>query len=441
MQIHIRRGLNVPFIGQPSGPIKPLPRFETQALDLSQIRDVKWVTLKEEGETVKIGESLVYDKRCERHGVSPASGTITKIVRGEKRRLESIIIERGKEDVFYERPALKLDKELSREKLVEALRLSGLLLHIKMRPADILANPKDIPRSIFIQAVDTTPFSPPIEHHLRDNKSAFLKGIEVLKRLTDGRVHLVHAPFDRSLFGDIDVTRHEVSGPHPAGLPSFHIARIDPIRSRSCRVWTAFITDVITIGHFVESGRYHTQIVVGVGGEGASQPGYYSTLKGAPLSAFTASLPTGNRLIKGDPLTGQQAGLDGHLGLQDRVVSILKEKVEERKLLSFFRWSLGKYSFTRNYFSSEKVSLDTNQHGEERPFVDGSIYDKVMPLPISTTHLVKAILSGDFERAEALGLLEVAPEDFALPSFVCPSKIDMISILKKAFSQYSQQYL
>lgn len=448
MRYIVKKGCDIPLKGTPAGPVQNLLKPKQISLNLDPFEMIRFKLLVKPGDSVKIGEPLVENKSIPgQFFVSPASGTIAEIRRGLKRRLLDIVIDLDSEENYFEHPLI--NERSSREEILDFFMRSGLFPHIRMRPFDLIASPKFLPRAIFVRAIETLPFTPAAEMQVEGHDAYFQAGLDVLSKLSE-KVHLVFSEGSSSqAFIDAKgVDKHTIRGPHPAGSSSLHIHLIAPIKSPEDYVWTLSTVDVITVGKMAREGRYFTDRIFGIGGEGIAtgKTGYFKGRMGYPLSKLlegrTISSPC--RLISGDPLTGNEAHKEDFIGFYQTVFSSIPENFT-REAFHFLRPGLKKYTATRAYASGhrkppeEGFSFTTNQHGEERPFIDGAVYDRVMPMRIPTMHLVKAILSEDFDLAVQLGLLEVTGDDFALPTFICPSKIEMIQIVNEGLHRYSKE--
>lgn len=458
--IKIKKGLDIPILGKPSGQVKPLKfsgqsrpgDFKTIALNLSEFEDLRFSLLVKVNDIVKIGDPLAEDRSTlGRAFVSPAAGTVIEIRRGLKRSLIDIIIEVAPQETIKKFEPLDPAKA-SQQEIIERWLLGGGFSRIRIRPFDLLAKPSPSPRSIFIKAVESLPFYPPAEFQVQGHETLFQAGINGLKRLTAGPIHLVSQQ-DSSFFKQFNnVVHHSVVGPHPSANVSLHIQEIDPILSASDVIWTLNAHDVVVLGSLLIKGEYFTERVIGIGGPACvpDQTGYFKTREGMPIEALIVGrLPHGDktlRIISGDVLTGTKVDSDDYLGFNDYALVILQEN-NERELLHFFRLGTNKFTNSRGYLSSlfnrskQLFDFNTNQHGEERPIMDSSQYDKVMPFDIPTVPLVKAVMAEDYDLAEQLGLLTVVPEDFALPTFVDPSKIEMDEIIKKGLKAHAKDVL
>lgn len=243
-----------------------------------------------------------------------------------------------------------------------------------------------------------------------------------------------------------DVQKHTTEGPHPVSQPSLHISAIHPIKENTQSVWTLTVHDVIAVGRLLKEGRYEDRRVIAIAGEGIpeNKRGYFRIPRGFPIRELIRGRCEDDRarLISGDPLMGTKVECGGYMKFFDSTFCVLPEAEGKRRFCHFIRPGTKSYTSTKTYFrKKDSYSFTTLQHGEERAFVDGAIYDRVSPLGIPIMHLVKALLAEDFELAKSLGILGVSPEDFSLPSFICPSKIEMPEIVRQGLRAYAEQYL
>lgn len=459
--IKITRGLDIPIKGKPegtpkllvaSGDARALTTPTHLALDLHAFDEIRFKLLIHVGDQVKLGQPLVEDKTTPgRFFVSPAGGIVREIRRGLKRRLLDIVIEVTGEEEIERKPAFNL-ADASREALIEHLMQNGLFARIRQRPFNFLANPHKVPRSIFIKAVESAPFVPPAEMQVAGYEREFQEGLRALSKLTDGKVHLVYRKDTPSrLFSEAKgVEKHTVEGPHPISHLSLHIQKIDPIRSAEDVIWTLDAHTVVAIGYLLLRGQYLVDRVVSIAGPGIieGKTGYFKVREGFPIAALIAGRVAKGpvRLISGNPLTGRKVESEDYLDYTDYCLCAIPENTK-REFLHFFRLGANKYTFSGTYLSGHldhthrEYDFTTSLHGEHRPFIDSTLYDEVMPLSIPTMHLVKALLAEDYDLAAELGLLEVDSEDFALPAFVDPSKIEMPDIVRQGLRRYAADML
>lgn len=459
--IKISKGLDIPIKGKPQGEIQTLhssgssiPTAPKQlALNVTAFEGVKFKVLVNVGETVKIGQPLLEDKSSPgRMFCSPAAGVVAEVRRGHRRVIKSIVIDVAAHEEHYRTEHASLEKSSAAE-LIEAFKLAGIFAHIRVRPFNRLADPSKQPRSIFVKALESAPFAPPAELQVLGHEKEFQIGLDALAKLTSGPVHLIYRKDSPcSAFTEAkNVQRHTAEGPHPIGTASVHIQYLDPIKSTEDVIWTVDVHDVIAIGHFISTGHYLIERVISIAGPGIlpDRVGYYRVREGMPVAALVSGrLPVEDsvRLISGDPLMGQKVEADDFLGFDHFVFCAIPEN-NHREFLHFFGVGKEKYSFSKAYLSGHlnnthrEYDFTTNQHGEHRAFIDSTLYDEVMPLPISTMTLVKAVMAEDYDLAAQLGLMTVDSEDFALPTFVCQSKIEMSEIIKEGLRQYAHDVL
>lgn len=452
VDIKVKKGLKIPIEGGPTGAIQNLIHPHCVALNLQPFNDLAFRLLVKPGDVVKIGTPLVEDKQCPgRFFVSPAAGLVKDILRGEKRRPHNIVIELSRREEHETFPELHLET-VSRPDLISYLLRGGLFSYIRSRPFNLLANPEKSPRSIFVKALESAPFSVCAKMQLEGHEQAFAVGLKALKKLTDGPVHLVHRKNStcRSFTEAEGVVKHTAEGPHPVSNASLHIHLIDPIQKPEDVVWTVSALDVVRVGHLIQHRRIHNERVISIAGSSIlpDKRGYYRVRDGTPVSHLIADrLSTGfHRLISGDVLMGDKVEPDAYLGFYHTAFCAIPESYD-REFLHFFRLGLGKYTASGAYVTGHldntdrKYRFNTSLHGEHRAFVTNVPYDRVMPMRIPTLSLVKAVMAEDFEQAVELGLLEVDSEDFALATFVCPSKIEMTEIMRKGLRDYAAEVL
>ncbi|HNR43367.1 MAG TPA: Na(+)-translocating NADH-quinone reductase subunit A, partial [Bacteroidales bacterium] len=381
---------------------------------------------------------LFHDKhRPEIIYTSPVNGRVVSIERGERRKILEVVIEkRGNEAIDFGKTR---HEEITEERVKESLLASGLWPIIRQRPYHIVANPHDIPKSVFVTGFDSSPLSPDYDFILENsNISHYRTGLYALSKLANGRINLVlkEKSGAGSYFSDIPgIEIHYFSGPHPSGNPGIHIHHIDPVNKGEV-VWFANLQDVSILGRLLEEGIYKPEKIVALTGSEVINPQYYRILSGGSVASFVADnvRPGNNRYISGNVLTGTRIRSDGYLGYYDSQVTV----IPEGNYHEFFGWAtpgIGKFSFSRTFLSSlfprKEYRLDTNLHGGERAFVVTGQYEKVLPMDIYPMQLLKAILAEDIEMMENLGIYEVAEEDLALCEYLCPSKIEIQSIVRK----------
>ena len=387
------------------------------------------------GDQVKKGQGLFADKKNE--GViftAPASGTISAIHRGAKRVLQSVVIDvaDGEEETFAAYAPTELSS-ISREKVEENLVQSGLWTALRTRPFSRVPALGSEPNSIFVTAMDTNPLAVDPAVVIKEESVAFQQGLDVLSNLSK-KVWLCKAS-GASIGGNGIAEEVEFSGPHPAGLAGTHIHTLDPV-SATKMVWTINYQDVIAVGKLFTTGKLVTDRVVSLAGPQVTNPRLVRTQLGASTDELVAGqLESGeNRVISGSVLSGSAAhGPYAFLGRYHLQVSVLQEG-RERFMFEFFRPGVDKYSVMNAFISalsrSKLFSFTTTSNGSPRGMVPIGSYEKIMPLDILPTQLLRALIVGDTESAQELGCLELDEEDVALCTYVCPGKYEYGPILR-----------
>ena len=432
--------MNVPIDGAPQQTIDYGAPVRNAGLVGDDYVGLKPALAVREGDRVKLGQLLFEDKK--NPGVrytSPGCGSVVSINRGAKRKFESIQIELDGDDeeefAAYEHADLRT---LSRQQVVDNLVASGLWISLRTRPYGKVPSPATTPHSIFVTAIDTSPLAADPAVIIAENRDSFADGLHVAARLTEGTLFLCASPVANLPGGDIERVRvEEFDGPHPAGLPGTHIHLLDPVSDKKT-VWYLNYQDVIAIGKLFRTGRLDVQRIVALGGPGVAKPRLLRTRLGADLEALTAGELSGGevRIISGSVLCGRQScGTRRFLGRYHLQACCLAEG----RRREFFGWAAPgwkKYS-TKPVFASaifgnrRKYGFTTSLAGEPRAMVPIGMYEKVMPLDILPTFLLRALIVGDTAQAQALGCLELEEEDLGLCTFVCPGKYDYGTILRE----------
>ncbi|WP_347290828.1 Na(+)-translocating NADH-quinone reductase subunit A [Kluyvera georgiana] len=445
--IKITKGLDLPIAGLPDQ-----QRIDDVAVTRVAVKGEEYNGLRpsmavKEGDRVVKGQLLFEDKKIP--GVrftAPASGTVSAIHRGERRVLQSVVIDvEGDESLnFTAYPADEL-ATLPRDVVVTQLVESGLWTAMRTRPFSKTPAPGSVPAAIFVTAMDTNPLSADPQPIILAQREAFNAGLTVLTRLTDGKVHVCQNSGGK-LGGHPQgqVTFNQFTGPHPAGLVGTHIHFLEPV-SLQKQVWHLNYQDVIAYGKLFLDGVIWTERVIALGGPQVKHPRLLRTCLGADLNALLAGeLHEGeNRILSGSVLNGTQAsGPHAFLGRFHLQVSVLKEG-REKELLGWVTPGRDKFSITRTtlgHFLKKKLfNLSTDTHGGERAMVPIGNYERVMPLDILPTMLLRDLLAGDTDSAQALGCLELDEEDLALCTYVCPGKYEYGPVLRRVLTQIEQE--
>lgn len=434
--IKITKGLDIKLKGAASktlSEVKPV----TFAIKPTDFIGVFPRLLIKEGDDVQSGTPLFHDKyREDIVFTAPHAGKILEIKRGDKRALLEIRIEAN-----YLNPQINFGtaspEALSRGEITEKLLQSGLWTLIRQRPYNIIANPLTIPKAIVISAFDTAPLAPDYDFIIKGRGADFQAGLNALKGLTEGKVHLNVGPNTAApeFLNAKNVEITTFKGPHPASNPGIQIHHIDPINKGEV-VWVVGVQDVATIGHLFNNGVISSEVIVALAGSEVLRPQYFRTIRGGCIKKMVESNITHDdlRYISGNVLTGTQVRPDGYLNNYDSLVSV----IPEGNYHEFLGWALpgmGKFSKSRSYptFLTPKKEyvLDTNLHGGERAYVMTGQYEEVLPMDILPLQLIKSIIFEDIDLMENLGIYEVEPEDFALVEFIDTSKTNIQDIIRK----------
>ncbi len=437
--IKLRKGLDIKLQGkaeQSYRVIVPAAQYSLSPLDFEGVTPKMLVKV---GDRVKAGTPLFFNKYNERIlFTSPVSGTVSAIVRGEKRRILDVIVDRDAQQTCEEFMPVN-PAAASREEVIEFLLRSGMWPMLVQRPYGIIADPQDKPKAIFVSGFDSAPLAPDYNFILQEEKQNLQKGLEVLGRLTDGKVHLSLKAGEEGWMAQMrGVEIHSFAGKHPVGNVGVQIHHIDPV-NKGEKVWTLNVQDVVIIGRLFATGKVDRTRTVVVCGSEIERPAYMKVVDGMPLKAILdgriKAQKEGDsvRVIAGNVLTGVKKEIDSYLPYNANQITVIPEG-DKYEFMGWAMPRLGAFSVSRSYFSwlcpKREYRLDTNLHGGERPFVVTGLYDKYLPMDIYPVYLLKACLAGDIDKMENLGIYEVIGEDIALCEVVDPSKIEMQQILR-----------
>lgn len=436
--VKLRKGFDIKLVGKASTEIADFAQAQTFAIkptDFIGLQRPK--VLVNEGDTVKAGTPILIDKALDQViYASPVSGEIVEVKRGDKRKLLEIKILADSKIIHADFG--KLDLSQDRDALASKLASSGVWPNIIQRPFGIVANPADNPKGIFISAFDTNPLAADYSFTLQGDEKYFQAGIDVLTKLTTGKVH-VNVDGSKptpSVYASVKNAQvNKFSGPHPAGNVGIQIHHLDPINKGDI-VWTVSPFGVVQIGKLLLEGIYDASKIIALTGSELTKTGYVKTYLGANVTPFVkGNLNSGHvRVISGNVLTGEKINLDGFLGFYHNQITVIPEGDYE-EFLGWVKPTTSKLSFHKaigmlSFLNKGEFKVDTNTHGEERPFVVTGVFEKVLPMDILPTYLFKAIVTEDFDEMEELGLYEVIEEDVAICEFVDPSKNEIQDLVR-----------
>lgn len=443
--IKLKRGLDIRLVGEADKTVAEMPVASTYAVLPDSFPGVTPKLLVAEGDRVKAGTPLFFDKaRPQILFTAPVSGTVSAIRRGEKRKILSVVIDADPVIEYEKFQTPALPNKLSKEQVAELLLQSGLWPMLIQRPYGIIANPCDTPKNIFISGFDSAPLAPDMNFVLRDEYENLTAGIEALKRLTTGNVHLGLRNGETGVLNRLtNAEQHLFQGPHPVGNVGVQIHHVAPVNKGEV-VWTVDIQNVAIIGRLFNTGKVDLRKTIALTGSEIIAPQYVSVIAGTSvvqmvLSGGVKPQSAGNnfRIILGNVLTGAKTDADGYLDMYHNQLTMIPEG-DKYELLGWIAPRFGKLSVSRSYFSwlmpRKRYDLDTNLNGAKRALVVTGLYDRYLPMNIYPLYLLKACMAGDIDKMEDLGIYEVLPEDFALCEFVDPSKTDMQAVIAEGIN-------
>ena len=436
--IKLRKGLDINLKGKPMSDISDVKQAETYALVPDDFIGVTPKVVVKEKDVVKAGDALFVDKKHpEVKFVSPVSGTVLGVDRGERRKVLSIRVKADATPSYVDFGKKEVGK-MSAEEVKSALLEAGLFAFINQRPYDIVADPTVAPKAVFVSAFDSKPLAPDFELVLKGQEEDFQIGLDALAKLAPAYLGISVKQKSAALTQAKNVTVTAFDGPHPAGNVGVQIHHVNPINKGEV-VWTINPEDVLVIGRLFRTGHVDFTRTIALAGSEVKAPAYYRMVAGAQLtSLLSGRLAEGKtlRIVNGNVLTGKVVAADGFLSAKANEVSVIPEGSDVHEMLGWIMPRVDQFSTSHSYFSwllgkKKEYTLDARVKGGERHMIMSNEYDKVFPMDILPEYLVKAIIAGDIDRMEALGIYEVAPEDFALCEFVDSSKLELQRIVRQ----------
>jgi Na+-transporting NADH:ubiquinone oxidoreductase subunit A len=438
--IKIKKGLDIHLKGKASDVLLTAEKSDSYAIVPDSYNGIVPKVAVRTGEKVKAGSVLMTDKnRPEIKFVSPVSGEVTTVNRGEKRKVLSIVV-KSDATIEYEAFGKKDPSASTSEDIKEAILNAGIWPFITQRPYDIVASPADTPRDIFISTVYSAPLAPDFEFIVKNQEADFQTGLNALSKLTLGQVYVGVKKGSPQKWSGVEIV--ELEGPHPAGNVSVLINHIKPI-NKGETVWTIRPDDLIIVGRLFTKGIADFSRLVALTGSETTERGYIPTIAGCTIRSLVKGKLLNDkeqlRIISGNVLTGKKVSKDDYLYASDNQITVIPEGEHTHE---FFGWAApgtGKFSVSRTFpgwlFCKKKeYVIDARIRGGKRAMIMSNEYDKVFPLDIYPEFLLKAIIAFDIEKMENLGIYEVAPEDFALCEFVDTSKIEIQQIVRKGLN-------
>lgn len=427
--IRIKKGLDIKLVGEAEKTTVAVKASSFYAVKPEDFHGIIPKMLVKVGTKVKAGQALFHSKSDETLVFpSPISGEIAEIIRGAKRRILEIRIQADATQ-SHEDFGKKAVEKMSGEEIKKHLLAAGCWPFIKQRPYDVIADATKSPKAIFVSGYSSAPLAPDYDYVLAGKEAELQAALTALTKLTEGKVHVAVKKGGNSPLANVaGIEKHNVSGPHPSGNVGTQINKIDPINKGEV-VWTVTAQDLVIIGELLLTGKFNATRTIAVTGSKISNPKYVTAIAGAAIKDIVAGNAEldNTRLISGNVLTGSQQDAEkGSLGYYDNQVTAIPEG-DDYELFGWNKPIFNKVSTSRALTFSwlspnKKYDLNTNTNGEHRAFVTTGTYEEVFPLDIYPMQILKACMYKDLDEMEALGMYEVAPEDFALTEFVCVSK-------------------
>lgn len=439
--IKLKQGLDINLVGEAQKAVAKTVAANEVSLKPSDFACFKPHLEVRVGDKVKAGSVLFTDKnRPEIRFCSPVSGEVTEVRRAERRRITDVVV---KADGNNEYEKFDTSNLSSKDAVKNLLLQSGVWPYLRQRPFNIIADPKQDAKAVYISTFDSAPLAADYQYVLKDQLADFQAGVDLLSKLAP-----VYVGFDNKISGNIfqnvkNATLTGFEGPHPAGNAGVQISHVCPV-NKGEMVIVVNPQDVVIVGRLAKSGIYDAKKTIALVGGKVKSPAYYSTVANAKIDGIiSGNYETEDaRIIGGNVLTGTKLSADGYLGFYDNEISI----IPEGNYYDFFGWALPglkKYSFSHTFFSwlcpKKQYNLDTNTHGEKRAYVVTGTFEKLVPMDILPLQLIKAILAENIELMEELGIYEVAEEDFALCEFADTSKTDIQAIIRKGLDLMVQE--
>ena len=433
--IKLRKGLDINLKGKATKETANVKCPGEYALVPDDFTGVKPKVVVKEGDAVKAGDALFVDKlHPEVKFVSPVSGTVSMVERGDRRKLLSIRVKADEKQEV---------RQFDTKGDVKALMLeSGLFAFLRQRPYDVVANPDDAPKAIFVSAFNSMPLSQDFEYVLQGQEAEFQAGLSALAKLAKVYLGVSAKQTAKALTEAKDCEVNVFDGPAPAGNVGVQINHVSPVNKGEV-VWTLGAEEVIFLGRLLKTGKVDFTRTIALAGSEVKEPKYYKVLVGQKLTTLLDGnlLPLKGdggavRIINGNVMTGLKTSAEGFLGAHATEVNVIPEGDHADEMLGWIMPRFNTFSTHRSYFSwlfgkKKEYVIDARIKGGEGHMIMSGEYDKVFPMDIYAGYLVKAIIAGDIDRQEALGIYEVAPEDFAIAEFVDSSKLELQRIVRE----------
>ena len=444
--IKLRKGLDINLKGKAAKQKFSVKAAAQYALVPDDFVGMTPKVVVREGDKVKAGDALfVNKKQTDVKFASPVSGVVQAVVRGDRRKVLRVVVEADKDQQYVDF-GQKQVASLDGDAVVKALLEAGLFGYINQLPYAVSTTPDQKPRAVFVSALRDMPLAGDFEYELQGNEEDFQTGLTALSKVAPVYLGIGALQTSKALTGAKDVEVNVFDGPCPAGNVGVQVNNIAPVNKGEV-VWTVDPTAVIFFGRLFRTGKVDLRRLVAVAGSEITKPEYAEVLVGQPIADLLEGRLAANdhvRIINGNPLTGRKATMDDFVGGHTSEITVIPEGDNVDEMLGWILPRTNDFSVSRSYFSwlfgkNKEYALDARVKGGERHMIMSGEYDKVLPMDIYAEYLIKAIIAGDIDRMEQLGIYEVAPEDFAVAEFVDSSKLELQHIVRQGLDMLRKE--
>ena len=444
--IKLRKGLDINLKGKAAKQKFSVKAAAQYALVPDDFVGMTPKVVVREGDKVKAGDALfVNKKQTDVKFASPVSGVVQAVVRGDRRKVLRVVVEADKDQQYVDF-GQKQVASLDGDAVVKALLEAGLFGYINQLPYAVSTTPDQKPRAVFVSALRDMPLAGDFEYELQGNEEDFQTGLTALSKVAPVYLGIGAEQTSKALTEAKDVEVNVFDGPCPAGNVGVQVNNIAPVNKGEV-VWTVDPTAVIFFGRLFRTGKVDLRRLVAVAGSEITKPEYAEVLVGQPIAdLLEGRLAAKNhvRIINGNPLTGRKATMDDFVGGHTSEITVIPEGDNVDEMLGWILPRTNDFSVSRSYFSwlfgkNKEYALDARVKGGERHMIMSGEYDKVLPMDIYAEYLIKAIIAGDIDRMEQLGIYEVAPEDFAVAEFVDSSKLELQHIVRQGLDMLRKE--
>jgi len=443
--IKLRKGLNIHLKGTAAETRRVVGACTEYVVRPDTFEGVVPKLVIHEGDRVEVGDALFVDKnRPEVRFASPVSGMVKAVERGERRKILGVKLQADEVQAFHDFGKRDVTS-LSADEVKNALLEAGLFGYIYQLPYAVSADPQATPKAIFVSALRDMPLAGNFEYELQGNERDFQTGLTALSKMAITYLGIGKKQTADALVNAKDVEVTVFDGPCPAGNVGVQINHISPVNKGEV-VWTVDPTFVIFFGRLFNTGKVNLLRTIALGGSAMASPMYVDALIGTPFSVILKDALVRQedvRLINGNPLTGTKSSLEDSVGVKTSEITAIPEGADANEMFGWIMPRTNQFSTSRSYFSwlmcKKEYDLDARVKGGERHIIMSGEYDSVLPMDIYGEFLIKAIIAGDIDKMEQLGIYEVSPEDFALAEFVDSSKLELQRIVRQGLNMLRKE--